>query len=130
MNFLTVQYWVSYYPEAFQPLAAKIVFSWFVLALVAGLLLRHLATRQKDRFVRKLKFRVYYLLVTYAVIGMFFFLATQQLVPIFGARIWFAILDLVAIVWLVIIVKNYKKTVPELRQKAKERKEFEKYIPK
>lgn len=129
MNFFTIQYWFSYYPEAFLPWAAKIVFFYLSLVFLVGVLFRYFAAKKKDRFVKKLMLQIYFLLVVYAVVGFFLLFFTQQEIPIFGARLWYVLLDIGAVVWFLFIIRRYKKTVPELRKKAKERAEFEKYIP-
>lgn len=129
MNLLTLNYWFSS-TEPFLSWVAATLFILLSFFLVAGIFARVWSKKQTDRFVRQVFVRISRLLVTLSLVAFVCFFFTQQAIPLLGARFWYLVLAIVGGAWIFFIIRHYKKVVPLLRQKAAERAQFEKYLPK
>lgn len=130
MNILTFHYWFSTTQEAFLPWAGKVVFFALSFFFIAGLFARVRRKKYADQYIRKVFLRVSRLLITLSLVSFIFFFFTSQSIPLLGARFWYLFLAVIGAIWFFLIVRHYKKTAPLLRKKARERAQFEKYLPK
>ena len=67
---------------------------------------------------------------TTGILGLLLFFFREVNAIYLGSRIWMLLLLISTIVWLILIVKYYKKEIPKKEELKKEREEFNKYLPR
>jgi len=102
---------------------------WAYLALVVACLIGAiiLALWKEDYSFKQ---PLYQLLWTNFWIGIFLFFFRYQALPILGMDIWRFIQEVAIVVWLVSIVRTYRRKLPHEQLTAKVTAYKEKYLPK
>ena len=67
---------------------------------------------------------------TTGVLGLLLFFFREVNAIYLGSRIWMLLLLIFTIIWLILIVKYYKKEIPKKEELKKERERFSKYLPR
>ncbi|HOY56045.1 MAG TPA: hypothetical protein PLH37_01290 [bacterium] len=129
-NLLTFSYWFNLHPEPFLGVVLKILYVFFGMLLLTGIVLRVLARKNNQNVpVKKTYEKLYYLFSTLAVIGLILMFFRQQRVLFLGAPFWFLIWLLVFLVWLFFVLRYILIKVPKLQQEIALKKELKKYLP-
>ena len=67
---------------------------------------------------------------TTGVLGLLLFFFREVNAIYLGSRIWMLLLLIFTIIWLILIVKYYKKEIPKKEELKKEKEKFSKYLPR
>lgn len=129
-NLFTFSYWFSLHPEPFLGVVSKILYIFFGMLLLAGIVLRVLARKNIQNVpLKKTYEKLYYLFSTLAVVGLILMFFRQQQVLFLGAPFWFLIWLIVFLVWLFFVLRYILIKAPKLQQEIALKKELKKYLP-
>lgn len=104
---------------------------FFGLLIAIGIVLGVLKSSKKISRLQSSVFGRYAnMFLTLGIVGEVLVWFRYERVSILSARFWLFIWFVGLIVWLVFILKFQLKKVPEIMEKSKQRREFEKYLPK
>lgn len=108
-----------------------VIFFLFLAAIViAGVVVSVLANKRKTgRYAYLKKRKIANLLLTTGMVSLVFFFFMFERVRFFGARFWFLLIAVWAIVWMVFIFRFVKKEIPAMRALDEQRKQQGKYFP-
>ncbi len=67
---------------------------------------------------------------TTGILGLLLYFFREANALYLGSRIWMLLLLVSTFIWLILIVKYYKKEIPKKEELKKEREEFSKYLPR
>ena len=70
------------------------------------------------------------MLFTMGTLGMVVYFFSFEQIYLFGARFWFLLWFIGLVIWIVMIVRHAKVTIPDMKSAAANRAEFNKYIPR
>jgi hypothetical protein len=128
--YLSFSYWFAQYSE---PFTGKPF--WFAIgasggAIGLGILIRLALFAVHEQSWRRAMKRLSVMGVSMGVlIGVSFFF-TQTSTPVLGSRFWFLLWGVVAILWVISIVKYLVVAAPRERAARKEVANYQKYLPK
>ena len=128
--FLTLSFWFNLDPLPPTLLASRVVFSGFIVLVIAGLVLRLFRHRSQEKLQRALLARVANLLTTMGLLGFIFFFFLYEQINFFGSHFWFLLWLIGVVVWIVTIVRFARIQVPAMRGQQSRQKERAKYLPK
>ncbi|MEK7546014.1 MAG: hypothetical protein AAB554_02955 [Patescibacteria group bacterium] len=130
-NILSWSYWFSLQALELMPSAKLGLLALFVGLVVVGLAARTLSkTRSGDMFWAEGGKRVASMGLWMGVTGLLIVWCTHELVYFFGARFWFLVWLLVAIVWTASILRFLIAVVPKQKAEYEEKARIRKWIPK
>ncbi|MFA4937042.1 MAG: hypothetical protein WC575_01975 [Patescibacteria group bacterium] len=129
-TFFTWSRLFSSYAPKFQDYTFKIIVGVIIGLVVVGIIFKIISAIVKTAPVKKLYRRLGTLFITSGVFYCISLLFTQTSTPMLGARWWFVLWTLVAIIWLGYILRYALWRLPKEIVQGKERQEFEKYLPK
>jgi hypothetical protein len=113
------------------PQTIKIMAIFFVLMLIVGVVLKFgRKIKNTEKFEIKLLDKYSVLLISMAISGLIITWLKFERVHILAARFWLVIWAGVFVACLYPILKYQLKVVPEAKKHAKEKKLFQKYLPK
>jgi FtsH-binding integral membrane protein len=117
-------------PPPFLGSYLKLVYLFFGLFLLAGVVTRVIASRASTiPPLRRFYVKSSHFLFTIAVVGLLLVAFRQGRAYFLGAPFWLLLLLLGAISWAVFLVKYLRRKVPEGKAAYTERKAKEKYLP-
>ncbi len=120
----------SSYAPKFQDHTFKIIIGVIIGLVVVGIIFKIIAALVKVVPIKKLYRRLGTLFITSGALYSISLFFTQTSTPMLGARWWFALWTLVAVIWLVYILRYAIWRLPKEIAQGKERQQFEKYLPK
>jgi hypothetical protein len=129
-SFFSPSYWFTLSPPQVNGTLGHLVFGFFVLCFVAGIVSRIVASnRIEDQYIEQIGGRIGTLLITMGLLGVLLFFFSFERVTLFGARFWYLIWILTTALWVFFIVRFIKRDIPSMRQRDIERKAISKYLP-
>ncbi|MDP3986197.1 MAG: hypothetical protein Q8P77_02105 [Candidatus Veblenbacteria bacterium] len=128
--FLTWSYWFTSYPAPFSGPTFWIVVGLTVGGVVLGLALKLGAGWLKEPSTRRIIKRLGSLSITMGLLTGVSFFFTQTSTPTLGSRFWFGLWLLVALVWLVFILRYVFAQAPRERAERAKQLEYQKYLPR
>ena len=128
MNLLSLHFWFNLRPGSLTPFFAQSLNVFLFILLVATFVFKFLEKKNKKSLYLFLYINLFYFSISNLVIGGLIKFFNYELVPFFSSRFWFLLWALEIIIWLVFIIKSFKK-IPEKRKKQEKEQEFKKYIP-
>jgi len=124
-------FWFDLDPPALTAGFEQFFFIFFALMVILGAIVRIVARKHKeDRYVRQVFSRIAQLLFTMGTLGLIVYFFSFEGIYFLGARFWFLLWLAGTITWGVFIWRYIKVTVPEMKEAAANKAEFNKYIPK
>lgn len=130
MNLFNFSYWFSLQPPfVIGRLALTLSLLVFVGALAVAAVLTKVSAAKNPplkRFLRNLRRPVIFLGLT----GLIFLFFKAERVYLLGARFWFLLIFLGAIVWTVVLADKFLKTYKQDLAQLEKEKEFKKYLSK
>ncbi len=124
-------YWLTLQPPEVGGLLGGLVFGFFVLFLVFGIIGRIVVDRKgDDRYKRDVGSRISSLLVTMGLLGVILFFFSFEGIQLFGARFWYPLWVLATLVWVFFLVRYVKRDIPAKREREERLREQGKYLPR
>jgi len=130
-NLLKLSYWFSPVPGPFLDSSLKVVYAFFGLLVIFGLIAWLFAGKNKDnRLIYKFWQKVQMACLTIGIVGLLLIFFRQQRITVLGMPFLLALNILGGLVWMYFIVRYIIKKVPEKKKEIEMQKEKEKYLPK
>lgn len=130
MNIFHPLFWFSLEAANVGGLLGKMLLAFFLLLILVGVVCRMvLMHSSQDRYVKMVVKRMITFCLTMGFLGLLLYFFSYQGIQLFGARFWYPLWDLGAVVWIVSIAKFALKEVPRLREKNMVQSVKSKYIP-
>lgn len=130
-SFFLPTYWLTLQPPEVGGLLGNMVLGVFVASLVFGIIGRIVIDRKgADRYKREIGGRISTLLVTMGVLGVILFFFSFERIQLFGARFWYPMWIIAALVWTFVIVRYVQRDVPSKRAREEALKARGKYLPR
>ena len=129
-NLLDWSYWFSRAAAKFAGPQLKLVIGVIVGLVVVGIVFKILMATSKRGPVKKLWRRLGNLFITTGILVGLFLFFTQTATPLLGARWWFLLWALIAVIWTGFIVFYAIWRMPKQLKADEEHKEFSKYLPR
>ena len=122
--------WLTLAPAAVDGVFGKVLFGFFLLLFVVGIVCRIVLMRtSKDRYVKMIGQRLSAFFLSMGFIGMVLFFFSYEEIRFFGARFWYVLWLVFGIVWAVSLVRFATKEVPHMREQHLKQHAKSKYIP-
>lgn len=130
-NLLSWSYWFSLQARELMPSVKLALVVAFAALVVLGLLAAFAARRRSgSMFWAEGGKRFASMALWMGFLGLFFTWSTHELVYFFGARFWFLLWALVAVVWTVSIARYLLTVVPKKSAEYADRARIRKWLPK
>jgi amino acid transporter len=125
-RFLSWRYWFNLRPEPLTDFTFKI----FIVFLIVLIILSIYSYYSKSRSGLKngLWLKIFNFSFTNSLLGVMLLFFNYEIIPFFTARFFLALWAIGLLIWIFLIIKEFKK-VPNNLEKNKRQKEFEKYLP-
>jgi len=132
LDFLHPNYWLSLRIPYVGSGAGRILFVFFAVMIITGIIIRILGANRKKthRKLAKLLKQIAVLLLTMGIIGVILYFFSYEEIRFLGARFWYTVWLLSTLIWTGVIVYYAKKKVPGMLIEEKEKLEREKYLPR
>lgn len=130
MQIIDPAFWFQVRPPAMSLLAAGILALGFVVLFVIGVICMRRASQNENRHRARGEQKLGGWFITWAIIGLIWAFMAYERINFFGAWFWALVMIALALVWLVFIMRYWKKVVPSMETLRRERDEFEKYLPR
>lgn len=130
MQILNPTFWFQVRPPVMSLVAAGIFALGFLILLVIGIICMRRGSKNDNRYRAHGEQKLGSWFITWAVVGMVWVFMAYERINFFGSRFWTLVMIIVAAVWLVFIIRYWKKVVPSMEMLRRERAEFEKYLPR
>jgi protein-S-isoprenylcysteine O-methyltransferase Ste14 len=131
INLLNPMYWFQIQPAAMVPWASTASIVIFTAMFVVGIGVKVYGAKSgMEKLVRRAVERAGTLLVTMGLIGGVWWLVCYERVPMLSMRVWLLVWLVSMGLWIWSIAKYLRVEVPAKRAKAKEREQYEKWLPK
>lgn len=131
MQLLSWSYWFSLQASELMPSVKLALVVIFAALFVIGLLARVASKKwYTDMFWAEGGKRVSSMGLWMGVIGLIIVACTHELVYFFGARFWYLVWLVVAMIWSITILKFLIVVVPKKKVEFAERARIAKWIPK
>jgi len=128
---LSWSYWFSLQARELMPSVKTALALAFAGLIVIGVLARTIAKKRAgDMFWAEGGKRVASMAFWMGFLGLFFVWCTHELVYFFGARFWFLVWLVVALVWIATIVRHLVGVVPGRKSAFAEKARIAKWLPK
>lgn len=129
-NILLLSYWFESLPTPFLPWVLRFLLTVFIGMIVVGVVLHLLARRHREhRMWREGVARLAAVLFQSGLVGLLLAWFTEDQVPFFGMRFWFAVLAIVTVVRLALVLKKILKDIPAKLAATAETDRIKKYLP-
>jgi len=129
-NMFDLSYWFTLQPALVGGTEGKMIFSFFVLLFVLGIVARIVSSHKTDdRHIREVFERGATLLVTMGILGAVLYFFSFEQIRLFGSRFWYLFWLIGIIVWGFFLLRFVKRTIPELRAHEALKAEHRKYFP-
>lgn len=126
MSLLSPSFWFNLRPGSMPQIERNLIIGLLLTLIIAAIIFFIL--KKKKSFYKKILINLYDFCISNAFIGLLLLFFNYELVPFFSARFWFLIWAIVAIIWLVFVLKKLRK-IPEKKKQAAEIDEIKKYLP-
>lgn len=124
-------FWFNLTPPSFSPFFEKALFLIFGFFVIFGAVARIVARHKKeDRHVLRVYKMIGQMFLSMGLIGLTFFFFSFEEIYLLSARFWFALWGISLIVWIVMIIRYAKVTIPMLRQEEIEKHKRNEYLPR
>lgn len=127
-NFIQISYWFNSRPEAIGTTGNKVLIA---IAAVLGVILIVVAIKAYGEKLKLYKPSIDKLIpfcIANIIISLYIFFVSYELVPVLRARIWYIIWLIIAIIWIINIIKDFFKRAKRRVVLTKEA-EMKKYLP-
>ncbi len=130
-NLLKISYWFALYTPPLRRTSFIIVVTVLLVLLVLAILLKTSAAKWRGNppLVKALR-RLARPLLFFAILGGIFVTFRQLGALVLSARIWLALIDLIALVWFILVLYRVHKTYKSEFAAIQERRKYEAYLPK
>jgi len=131
MNFLSLSFWFGIQPPTFVSWVSNFFVVAFLAMTVVGIGVKVYGAKSgMEKLMRRAVERVGSLFLTMGLLGLLWWAMTYEKVPMLSMRIW--IIAWLALVgyWIWLIVKYVRVEIPAKHAMAKEREQYEKWLPK
>ena len=125
-RFISWRYWLNLRPEPLSTSTFKIFGAFIAILLILSIVSYFLKTRQGAK--NGLWLKIFNFSFTNALLGISLIFCNYEIIPFFTARFFLAFWLIGMIIWLVFLLKEFKK-IPNKLQEAKKEEEFKKYLP-
>ena len=131
IDYLHPNYWLSLHIPHVSSGAGRLLFVFFSLMVIVGVVVRVMSANRKKthRRMSVLLSRVSVLLLTMGIIGAVLYFFSYEEARFLGSRFWYPVWILSTLIWTGLITYYTKKKVPGMLIEEKERLEREKYLP-
>ncbi len=131
MNLLSLSYWFGLQPPSFVSWANTFLIVVFVAMSVMGIGTKVYGVKSGlDKLMKRAVDRVGTLLLTMGLAGLFWWGVSYERVPLLSMRFWAVVGLVLAGIWIWSIAKYVRVEIPAKRALAKEREQYEKWLPK
>lgn len=127
-NYINLSYWFNSRPETLSPLGQKILISIAAIMGIIFIIIAIKAYGEKLKLYRPSINKLLPFCLTNLLISLYLYFVSYELVPVLRARIWFVIWLLIAIFWIIRIVKDFFKRAKRRVELSKE-EQIKKYLP-
>lgn len=128
-SLLQPSYWFTMNPPEFGGMIGNIVFSIFLLCFVTGIVGRIISDKSATYYSRLINRRISNLFFTMGLLGLILFFFGFERVQLFGARFWYPLWLLIALVWAGLLVRFVVREIPAMRERHGLSAIREKYLP-
>lgn len=129
-NLLKLSYWFNPNPGPWLTENLKIVYAFFGLLVILGLLAWLFAGKNKEnRLIYKLWQKIQSACLVIGVVGLLLIFFRQQRIYFLAMPFLFILLLAGAGVWVYFILKYLTKTLPQRKKEQEQKKAKEKYLP-
>ncbi len=129
-NLFIPSYWFTLQPALVGGTEGKIIFSFFVLLFLLGIVARIVSSnRTDDRHVREVFERGATLLVTMGILGVLLYFFSYEQIRLFGSRFWYLFWLIGILVWSFFLLRFVRSTIPKQRANEALKAEQRKYFP-
>jgi ACR3 family arsenite efflux pump ArsB len=130
-NLLDASYWFAVYTPPLRRSSFIIVVVILVAFFVAGIVLKHLAKKVKNnpplsRGLRKIAKPLF----LFSLLGLLLTWFRQVGAGILSARAWTLLIFITALIWFVVILRDFLKTHQAEYNRFKEEQKYKEYFPK
>ena len=129
-NLLTLSYWFSRTAPKFDGFELQLIMGLVIGLIVVGVTFKIIMILSQGGPWKKLWRRLGNLFMTTGVLVGLSLFFTQTLTPLLGARWWFLLWLVIALLWFCVIVRYGVWKLPKALKADEEHKEFAKYLPK
>lgn len=128
--FLLPSHWITMSPPDVEGPIGYATVGIFLAFLFLGIVCRVSTDhKSKDFYLRAIAHRTATFLVTMGVLGTLLFFFSYEGIQLLGARFWYPLWLLAALVWTVCIVRYATRDIPRLKTSAEVREKQLKYLP-
>ncbi|MBI5793738.1 hypothetical protein HZA87_01450 [Candidatus Uhrbacteria bacterium] len=128
--FLQPTYWLTMNPPEVGGLLGSVTFVVFVFVFILGIVGHLVADRRgSDRFMREVGHKIATLFVVMGLLGVLLFFFSFEEIRLFGARFWYLVWAIGLLMWVFLIFRYVKWTVPTMRERETLRHANQKYLP-
>jgi hypothetical protein len=128
--FFQPSYWFTMQAPDVGGLIGNLVFVFFILVLILGIVGRIVVDRKtSDQYKREIGSRISSLLVTMGILGATLFFFSFERIQLFGARFWYPVWVIVTIFWGCLIVRFIKRDIPHMKARAQVHQHQRTYLP-
>lgn len=129
-NLFDLSYWFTLQPASVGGTSGKIIFSFFALLFVLGIVARIVSSNKTDdRHAREVIERIATLLVTMGILGALLYFFSFEQIRLFGSRFWYLFWLIGVVVWCFFLLRFVRRTIPEQRAHEALKAEQRKYFP-
>ena len=122
----TLAFWFNLRPGSLEALSRNTFIGLILLLIIAAVLF--FVFKKKKGLYRHLFSNLYNFCLSNTVIGLMLLFFNYEIIPFFSAHFWFLLWLIVAVWWLIHILKELKKISARKKQQG-EIDEIKKYLP-
>lgn len=126
---LQPSFWFTTNPPTLAGWIGTAVFVFFFVCFIFGVVSRILLDRTEDRYVKLAGRHITRASTTMGVLGLLLFFFSFERIPFLGARFWYPLWIITAVLWGLWIFGFVKKDVSALREKEKAQQMNNRYFP-
>lgn len=128
-NFFDPSYWLTFSPPSVGGTSGNMIFGFFILFFVLGIVVRIVANnRTEDRYLKIIANRLAAWFITMGLLGVMLYFFSFEGINFFGAKFWYIVWVIITLIWFSYLFKVFKK-IPEIKDKAVQNREKYKYFP-
>ncbi|MFA6018412.1 MAG: hypothetical protein WCT28_04200 [Patescibacteria group bacterium] len=135
MNFFSPlvdwHFWLDLTPTRLASTFEAMFFAVFALSIIAGAVIRMMIRNGSyDRYRAEMLKRIAGICSTTGVVGLIWFFLTFEEIQFFGARFWFLVIFVGALIAVLRLIRFVKREVPVLQHREQSRADVNKYLPR
>jgi len=127
-KFFSLNYLFNLHPQSLHPLQQRILIIVFSFLIISGLVIIGLAKKKKQPQKKGLK-KIAYFCLGLGAIGFLFLFFRLGGIYFLSARFFLVIWLVIAVIWLVRIIKYFLKVYPKEKIEVEKKARIEKYLP-